>query len=150
MGELFGIFIFIYNMSLLYDIIQEYKETDRLITKDKTAIHRFMRDKQVSPTLKSRINSYLEEFWYQEGARDFGLETKVIELLGPELRQQLLHEAYGPFLRHAPLFERFSSEFVRELTQHVGELRLSKGESVIRDRQAKEAAAQDDEAGATW
>ena len=42
--------------------------------RDKIAIHRFMRDKEVSKVTKSRINSYLKDFWYYEGSRHYDLE----------------------------------------------------------------------------
>lgn len=77
------------------------------------------------------------EFWDEEGARDFMAEQRVLEWLGPELKEQLLFEAYTPFIRNVPMFRRFSPHLLRELTLFVGELRLSKGERLIRDKETR-------------
>jgi hypothetical protein len=33
----------------------------------------------------------------------------VLEFLGPELKEQLLVEAYTPFVKNVPFFKKFSS-----------------------------------------
>jgi hypothetical protein len=48
-----------------------------------------------------------------------------------------LLEAYGPFIRSIPSLERFSPGVLRELAIRSGELRLSKGEKIIRDKQQR-------------
>jgi hypothetical protein len=140
---MFGIIVFVFNMQLIYDYASEYSETYKQMTRNKIAIHRFMRDKQIAKTTKSRINQYLNEFWLEEGARDFESEQRVLEWLGPELKEQLLYEAYHHFLKRVPFFTHFSSKLLRELTTLVGELRLSKGERIIRDKEQRNKVEQE-------
>ena len=45
-----------------------------------------MRDKKVTTETKSRVNQYLNEFWYREGRREFIMEQRVLDWVGPELK----------------------------------------------------------------
>ena len=72
-----------------------------------------MRDKNIKIQLRKRINEYLNEVWSREDARELELEKTIIDKLAPELKSQLLFEAYGEFLEELELFRlNFSIDFL--------------------------------------
>lgn len=48
-----------------------------------------MRDKNVGPEIKSRVNAYLSHFYHTKNLREKELEHEIISDLTPSLRKEL-------------------------------------------------------------
>lgn len=52
-------------------------------------INVYMRDKNVGPEIKSRVNAYLSHFYHTKNLREKELEHEIISDLTPSLRKEL-------------------------------------------------------------
>ena len=66
--------------------------------------------KGINSKLQTRIREYLKFIWREEKSQNFEEEEKIINSLSNSLKEELLLEAYGFFLKNNPLFTRWFSE----------------------------------------
>lgn len=78
--------------------MEEYNQFPLKIYRQRVAINRFMRSKNVPQPVQERVRRFLNENWYEEGNRDTFLEQSIITTLPPEIKEDLLFNSYGMFL----------------------------------------------------
>ena len=66
--------------------------------------------KNINPELQTRIREYLKFIWKEEKSQNIEEEEKVINSLSQSLKEQLLVESYGFFIKNNPFFTKYFSE----------------------------------------
>lgn len=68
-------FVFAFSINAIWGIIQEMKVKKMTIHARMNVINVYMRDKNVSESLKSRVNAYLSHFYHTKNLRSKDLEN---------------------------------------------------------------------------
>jgi hypothetical protein len=82
-------FVFAFSINEIWSIVQEMKVKKNKIHNRLNIINIYMRDKNISLGLKSRINAYLAHFYHTKNLREKELENEIIGELTPSLRKEL-------------------------------------------------------------
>ncbi len=91
-----------------------------------------MTRKGVKPKLQTRIREYLTFMWREEKSQNMEEEEKIIQSLSHSLKEELLIEAYGFFLKNNPLFTKFFSECsLKKLVSSMKEIFLTPGDAIL-------------------
>ena len=59
-----------------------------------------MRDKEIGPELTSRVNAYLNNYYYAKNLRERDMENEIIGELTPALRKELFYQSYSHLFNH--------------------------------------------------
>jgi hypothetical protein len=84
-------------------------------------INLYMRDKQIGPELMSRINAYLNNYYYAKNLRERETEAEIIGELTPALRKELYYQSYSVMFTHK-LFSKMSDELIKGTSHYVREV----------------------------
>ena len=88
--------------------------------------------KGINSKLQTRIREYLKFIWREEKSQNFEEEEKIINSLSNSLKEELLLEAYGFFLKNNPLFTRwFSESSLKKLVYVMKEVLLTPDDIVF-------------------
>ena len=91
-----------------------------------------MLEKNITFELKMKIRKYLQYIWNEEKLEELSDQFKIINKLSDSLKDELLLEANGPFLRDLKLFNlNFSEETLRETVNIMTEKRYTPGDLIF-------------------
>ena len=91
-----------------------------------------MRRKGIKPQLQTRIREYLNFIWREEKSQNMEEEEKIIHSLSHSLKEELLIDAYGFFLKNNPLFTKFFSEnSLKKMVSLMQEIFLTPGDIIF-------------------
>lgn len=62
--------VFAYSLNEIWNIIQELNSKKKKIRYRISAMNTYMRDKNIGPTLKSKVNAYLSHFYHTKNVRE--------------------------------------------------------------------------------
>jgi potassium voltage-gated channel Eag-related subfamily H protein 1/potassium voltage-gated channel Eag-related subfamily H protein 5 len=99
--------LFGFSINEVWSIIQERNSKINKIHSRLNIINVYMRDKNVSSNLKSRVNSYLSHFYHTKNLREKELESEVMSELTPSLRSELCYESYGCVFKTQEFFKKY-------------------------------------------
>lgn len=86
----------------------------------------YMNRKTIKPELQTRIREYLKFIWRERQTLNLEEEQKIINSLPNSLKEELLVNAYGFFLKNNPLFTKcFSENSLRKLVSVMKEISLT-------------------------
>lgn len=63
-------------------------------------INVYMRDKAISPEVTSKVNAYLNNYYYAKNLRERETEAEIIGELTPALRKELFYQSYSSLFSH--------------------------------------------------
>lgn len=63
-------------------------------------INVYMRDKAISPDVTSKVNAYLNNYYYAKNLRERETEAEIIGELTPALRKELFYQSYSSLFSH--------------------------------------------------
>jgi potassium voltage-gated channel Eag-related subfamily H protein 1/potassium voltage-gated channel Eag-related subfamily H protein 5 len=107
--------LFAFAINEVWSIIQERNSKTNKIHFRLNIINVYMRDKNVSSNLKSRVNSYLSHFYYTKNLREKELEGEIISELTPSLRSELCFESYGCVFKKQEFFRKYEFWYLKLL-----------------------------------
>lgn len=91
-----------------------------------------MNRKGVNPELQTRIREYLNFIWMEEKTQNLEDEEKIIHSLSASLKQELMVDAYGLFLKNNPLFTKyFSEDSLKKIVGSLEEIVVDPGDSIF-------------------
>ena len=94
--------LFAFSVNEIWSIFQEKNSKKARIGSRMNVINLYMRDKNVEPKLRSRVNAYLYHFYHTKGFRQKELEGEILAELTPSLRTEIYFQAYGfMFKKHS-------------------------------------------------
>ena len=86
----------------------------------------FMDRKKIRPELQTRIREYLKFIWQEQKTLHTEEEEKIKNSLSVSLKEELMLEVYGFFLKNNPLFTKsFSDRSLRQLVFSMKEVSLT-------------------------
>ena len=95
-------------------------------------INGYMTRKGIKPELQTRIREYLNFIWREEKSQNMEDEEKIIQSLSHSLKEELLIDAYGFFLKNNPLFTKnFSENSLKKMVLSMKELFLTPGDIIF-------------------
>ncbi len=115
-------FVFAFSINEIWEIIREKNSKDNEIHTRINTINRYMRDKGISHTLKSKVNAYLGYYYHTKNLRHRELEEEVIQELTPSLRRQIYYESFGFLFRSSSFFVKFSEEMLAYSSSNIEEV----------------------------
>jgi hypothetical protein len=63
-------------------------------------INVYMRDKSINPELTSKVNAYLNNYYYAKNLRERDAEAEIIGELTPALKKELFYQSYQAIFGH--------------------------------------------------
>ena len=86
----------------------------------------YMNRKTIKAELQTRIREYLKFIWKERQTLNVDEEQQIINSLPNSLKEELLINAYGFFLKNNPLFTKsFSEHSLRKLVSVMKEISLT-------------------------
>lgn len=86
----------------------------------------YMDRKIIRPELQTRIREYLKFIWQEQKTLHTEEEEKIKNSLSVSLKEELMLEVYGFFLKNNPLFTKsFSDRSLRQLVFSMKEVSLT-------------------------
>lgn len=86
-------------------------------------INSYMRRKKINIGLQTRIREYLKFIWQQKNFLNVEEEEKIINSLSSSLKEELLIESFGYFLKNNEFFTKnFSDDALRKTVFAIKEV----------------------------
>jgi hypothetical protein len=98
----------------------------KMVSQTLSSIDIYMKRKSIKPELQTRIREYLKFIWRERQTLNVEEEQKIINCLPNSLKEELMVNAYGFFLKNNPLFTKsFSENSLRKLVSVMKEISLT-------------------------
>ena len=108
--------IYIYTKVIYFSLILLYS-----LTLD--VINSYMRRKKINIELQTKIREYLKFIWKQKSFLNVEEEEKIINSLSSSLKEELLIESFGYFLKNNEFFtNNFSDDALRKTVFAIKEI----------------------------
>lgn len=129
---LVGCGLFAVNLNQIGVILRNISRKSTECKRELNLINHFMLEKNVTFELKMKIRKYLQYIWNEEKLEELSDQFKIVNKLSDSLKDELLLEANGPFLRDLKLFNlNFSEETLRQTVKIMIEKRYTPGDLVF-------------------
>lgn len=91
-----------------------------------------MNRKEIQLNLQTRVREYLSFIWNEEKRQNFDQENKIINSLSHTLKEELIFDAYGSFLKNNPVLSKyFSEETLKKLVFSMKEILVNPGDKIF-------------------
>ena len=129
---LVGCGLFAVNINEIGVILRNISRKSTECQRELNIINHFMLEKNITFELKMKIRKYLQYIWNEEKLEELADQFKIIHKLSDSLKEELLLEANGPFLRDLKLFNlNFSEDTLRQTVNIRIEKRYTPGDMIF-------------------
>jgi len=131
---LFACMMFAYMINRIGMILHNIHKSERELKRNLNVINGFMKIKNIDFNLKIKVRNYLEYKWQVEKHQNLNETQQIIDRLSSSLKEELLLNANGVFLKDIPfLNNNFSEEALRKMVYEMKEINLTPGDIIFRE-----------------
>ena len=129
---LIGCGLFAVNINSIGLILSNLSRRSNDCSKELNIINQFMLEKDINFELRMRIRKYLQYIWNEEKLEEIEQQTHVVSKLSDSLKEELLLEANGPYIRDIKLLNlNFTEETLRQTVAIMKEVRYTPGDMIF-------------------
>ena len=121
-----------YSINSIWSIVQELNMKKMKIHSRLNLINVYMRDKAISPEVTSKVNAYLNNYYYAKNLRERETEAEIIGELTPALRKELFYQSYSSLFSHQ-YFKATNISLKENICEFVKEVGYYEAEMVFMD-----------------
>lgn len=130
----FACVMFAYMINRVGMILHNINKNERELRRNLNVINGFMKIKNIDFNLKIKVRNYLEYIWQVEKNQNLHETQEIINRLSSSLKEELLLNANGVFLKDIPfLNNHFSEESLRKMVYEMKEINLTPGDVIFRE-----------------
>ena len=108
--------LFLYNYNSMMTILQDLNKNDEKIDKKIKILSKYLNDKRLDSTIKTKIIEYIHNFHFSEKNHKNIQEIKeLLEILPKDLKIELFNNLHGNITTKIPLFRLFSKKIINQM-----------------------------------
>jgi voltage-gated potassium channel len=126
---LLGAVTFAYMLGNVQQLMSSLDTRTAMVRTRMDSISAFMRHRQLSPELQSRVRSYFSFVWSRQAVYD---ESSILEELPAHLRREVALEMHRMIISRVPFLKGSSDVFIAEMVTRMRPVQASIGDLIIR------------------